>query len=213
MSGLMRVACVAGVCAVVGLFAATASADLLDAGTAYVSGGTTWRGSTDIVSTNPDLTGTVDYAVYGPGAFPFGSSSTFTPNNSLYTYVYQVHCTGRDDISNYTVDMQNLGGNIGWFGAAPLIAPSYAELDSPNYASWDFAGNFLQYTSSAALAFSSPYAPEFLTSSVVDGGTFGFVIPVPSPGSQPIPEPGTFLLLAVAIGMAAGVKRFWNCKR
>lgn len=195
---------------VVCLFAATPSVGgLLDAGTAYNDGTDTWRGTTPIVSGNPHLTGTVDYVVYGPGAFPFGNSATFTPNNAVYTYVYQVHSTGSDNVSSYTVDMENLANNIGWFGDSPLVSPTHAELSPAECATWQFGGDPGGLSGySAGLAFSSPYAPQWFSSALMDGGTVGLAIPVPSPSSTPIPEPGTLVLMAVAAAIAVGAKRF-----
>ena len=102
MIGLKKATLCVALFAAIGLWALPAVAGLLDTGTPYSGGGReTWKGTTIFPdSVDPYLDGTVDWAVFAPGNFPF---SGYTPTPGEFTYAYQIHCTGSAAISNFSV--------------------------------------------------------------------------------------------------------------
>jgi hypothetical protein len=208
------------ICAVIGLLAAPVYAGLIDVGTAYNDGARTWKSTIPTYfqsAANPDLSGYVEWIVYGPGAFPF---TGFTPAADELTYVYQVFSTGSDHVSSYTVPLYNAvdtGIGIGAFSdpanGVTGVAPSAMQLLALDSAHWQFAG-INQGDNSEALVFCSPNKPDDYYSILVDGGATAVAgPPLPSPSSTPIPEPAVLasLLIAFAIGATATkAKRLWQ---
>ena len=175
--------------------AGSASAGLLDTGSPMISGTTSFS--------NDDLNGTVDWAVFGPGDFPF---SGYTPTPGELSYVYQVHSTGADVVSSYSVPLLNPADNIESFSdpgnGVTGIVPSAQEMTVPGAARWLFQDPGIGTGQrSEALVFSSPNIPLDVPSSVVDGGAYAVAIPVPSPSGTPIPEPATVWLLVSVLGV------------
>jgi len=195
--------------AIVGLWALPAPAGLLDTGPPYTSDGTTWRGTTVFPDTyDPVLSGSVVWAVYGPGDFPF---SGYTPTAGQLTYVYEVNCTGSASISDFSVALQNGVNNIGWFTSVDGDEPWDAEASNPpsGSATWYFDG-IATGESSCGLVFCSPNTPTDYYSGVIDHGQYRIAEPVPSPSAIPIPEPATIWLLACGLGLVGIVRRSWR---
>src|SRR5687767_8067426 len=58
------------------------------------------------------LSGYVDYAVFGPGQFPY---SGYTPTAGELTYAYQVYVTGTAPVSSFELVIMDQASNIGAF--------------------------------------------------------------------------------------------------
>jgi hypothetical protein len=158
------------------------------------------------------LSGTIDWAVYGPGDFPYAG---YTPLQGQLTYVYQVHNTGTVGISNYSVDLDNIASQAGAFAIPSIpsgVAPSGITLTVPGNVGWDFDTPEISKNGgdSQGMVFCSPNIPMDFTSSVLDGGGSTIAEPVPSPSNVPIPEPATWLSLLAGLGMVLGVRRIWR---
>ena len=181
---------------VVGLFATAAGAGALDGhASAFNDGSTTWTGSTAF-NNGLGLFGKVDWAVFGPGAFPYLG---YTPTAGELTYAYQVFVgTGSLEVTSFAVALDNVAGNMGTFSDLAGDAPTGQTLTPPPFgsASWSFAG-ILADSSSMGLAFSSIKVPKDLFGSTVDGGTGAIVIPLPSPDVTDVPEPVTMSVLGL----------------
>jgi hypothetical protein len=168
-----------------------------------------------------NLSGTVDWAVFAPGDFPFDLGGGWTPTAGQVSYVYQILVDGSHDVSSYTVPLVNPADNIGAFvdALAPITGnlPDGMTLTQPPagsaYWNWEGGNAIGQGGSSSGLAFSSPYKPEETFSVVVNGGSFAVAVPVPTPSDEVIPEPGTLTSLAVGLGVVllTGVTR-WRKK-
>ena len=163
-----------------------------------------WHGSTPF-SNVFGLVGYVDWAVYAPGSFP-GGFAGYTPTPGELAYAYQVFVTGTLELSSagIAIEVPNPADNIGTFsgggvsGDAPI---SISFSGAPDSADWEFTG-ILPPGSSQGLAFSSPNIPMDYFGSVIDGGTFAFIVPLPSPSPIKLPEPGSIALLGLsAIGL------------
>ena len=156
------------------------------------------------------LAGDVEWAVFAPGDFTIDTGGTWAPGSGEMAYVYQVYSSGTDAVSKYEVPLMNPAGNIGAFEAVGItgIIPSGMSLIAPGSAMWQFLSDGIdQEENSRALVYSSPTIPIDLYSIVVNGGTYTLAIPVPSPGSEPIPEPSVLVLLLVGLVMVA-LQRF-----
>jgi hypothetical protein len=164
---------------------------------AYFDGTNTWHGSTGF--TSGTLVGYIDWAVYDPTNAPAGLAGyARTPGELIYAY--QATETGAAALSSVSVDLQNAADNIGTFtatGVAGQVA-SLENLMAFDSATWSFAG-VLTGGSTIGLAFSSPNVPMKDVATTLDHGQVGFVIPVPSPSSLHIPEPGTLTLAACGL--------------
>ena len=186
-----------------------ASAGLLDTGSPLTSGTTAFDNGNN-------LSGTVDWAVFGPGDFPFAG---YTPTAGELTYAYQVHSTGSDTISSYQVPVGNPADSIGSFSdpsnGVTGSAVSFDSLAVPGYATWQFSSGILTGASSEGLVYSSPNTPEEIFSILVDGGTYAIAVPVPTPSAEPIPEPGAILLLisGLAVVLLTGFGRGKRSKK
>lgn len=178
---------------------------------AYIDGSSfQWHGSQPF-SNVFGLVGYVDWAVYGPGDFPVAFTG-YTPTAGELTYAYQVFVTGRLELSSAAVaiDVPYQADNIGTFsgggvgGDAPL---GMSFSGAPDSADWEFAG-ITPPGSSQGLAFSSHKIPREYFGSVIDGGTFAFVVPLPSPSPIDLPEPTSIALLGFgAIGLLYARRR------
>lgn len=160
-----------------------------------------FTGSTSFASGS--LTGYVDYAVFLPDDWPGYAGYTPTPGEVVYTY--QVYVTGTAPLSSLDVGIDNQpADNIGSFTDgdgtdAPIAAFLNPGGPGPQTdAEWDFAG-ILQGNASIGLAYSSPNLPQDFFGSVLDTGQSAFVIPLPSPGPEAIPEPSTLVLAGLGI--------------
>jgi PEP-CTERM motif len=182
--------------------------------------GTTHFQGFDLSNNPTGLTGTVDYAVWAPGTFP-GAFAGFSASD--YVYAYQVHETGTALLSSFSValsapaDRLNIGnftGNNG-FGLVSGDAsdPNSTFIVPLDSADWFFDG-VVQGGTTDGLAFSSPNAPfsyyGYYGATVMDdSNAVAFVIPLPTPIFDEIPEPGTFMLAALGfISVAA-----WGWRR
>lgn len=175
-------------CLVGGMFAAaSAEAGVLD-GHASAFGG--WSGSTAF-SDGGNLTGTIDWAVFGPGDFPFAG---YTPTAGELTYTFQVNSTGSDSIHQLNLNVGGLADNIGSFSDLVGDAPISNSMGAQ--AVWNFAG-ITAGSSSSGLAFSSIKTPTDMFGIVVNGGSFAVAIPLPVPGADDIPEPASLALLGL----------------
>ena len=163
------------------------SAGVLDGhASALVSGNTPF---TD----GADLTGSVDWAVFEPGDFPFTGGYTPTPGEAVYAY--EVFITGADFMTTFSLPLSNPANNIGSFTDISGDAPTSASISGiPGSGIWSFSG---VTASTRGLAISSPQAPEDSFAVVVNGGSFALPTPVPVPGASLIPEPGTVALMSI----------------
>lgn len=191
MSRLSRVF-VSGFVAALGMLLASsvASAGLLNGhALAYNDGNGpaagAWTGSTGFVQGT--LQGYVDWAVFGPGQFPY---SGYTPTAGELTYAYQIYETGAAPLSSFSLALTDIANNIGSFNDLPGDAPNSSTLVSLASATWRFPG-IAQNGNSQGLAFSSIRIPQSLFGVVIDTGQTQFVVPLPSPSATSIPEPGT----------------------
>jgi len=148
------------------------------------------------------LSGYVDYSVFNPGGFPFGG---YTPTAGELTYAYQVFVTGQAPLSSFELVLTDPADNIGTIGGLPGVNPSSTTLTSGTSAKWTFPG-ITTGNNSVGLAFSSPRIPQSLFATVVDTGQTTWVIPLPSPGPNSIPEPATIGLAAMGC-MVLGLRR------
>lgn len=160
-----------------------------------------WTGSTTFVQGT--LQGYIDWAVFGPGQFPY---SGYTPTTGELTYAYQVYETGAAPLSSFSLALTDIGDNIGSFNALPGDAPTSSTLVSLASATWRFAG-IPQNGNSQGLAFSSIRVPQSLFGVVIDTGQTQFVVPLPSPSATSIPEPGTISMVLGAACLAMARRR------
>lgn len=150
----------------------------------------TWTSSTPF-DNGAGLSGFVDWAVFGPGDFPFAG---YSPTAGELTYAYQVFSTGADAIHAFTLNLGNPANNIGSFGDLGGEAPSSATLGAQ--AVWNFAGLDIGENSSG-LAFSSLNVPESFFGILINGGTTSVAFPLPVPSPNDIPEPASLALMAI----------------
>ena len=150
---------------------------------AYSSGSTAFSNATG-------LSGTVDWAVFAPGDFPYAG---YSPTAGEMTYTFQVFSTGTAAIHSLTLDDPNAAAdNIGSFADLAGEAPTSVALGAQ--AEWNFAG-LDAAENSIGLAFSSIKIPTDLFGVIVNGGSFAVAIPLPVPSSVDIPEPASLALL------------------
>ncbi len=155
--------------------------------------GGAWTGSTAF-DNGTGVAGYVDWAVFGPGDFPY---TGYAPTIGELVYTYQVFSTGTDALSEFFVALDNPADNIGSFSDLSGDLPTGALLVPPptGQVAWQFSG-IVTGDESVGLAFSSLYVPMDSYGVAVDGGTFAAVIPLPSPSQNILPEPITLSLLA-----------------
>jgi hypothetical protein len=204
---------------VLGLVAAPAFAGLLGTGSSYNDGlgplGGAWEGSSSFTSSNPNLYGYVDWAVFASDAFPFTDDTPGPAPYGLFTktageliYAYQVFNGGTDHLSMQIVFIDSYADNIGSVSdlSKGLLgnAPNSMSLDAPGGAAvWGFDG-IVQGDNSEGLVYCSSYSPMMADAAItIDGGTYGYSM-VQVPSAVPIPEPATFwMLIAAACAFAA----------
>jgi hypothetical protein len=152
----------------------------------YVDGfANVWHGSTDYGNAF-GLEGFVDWAVWAPGTFP--GFSGYTPTPGEYVYTYQAAEEGTAALTSYFVTLDNSADNIGefsgdaGFGLVDGIAADFMQILPLNQAEWYWFSGIPEDFRSKGLAFSSPNPPMLSDGTVINHGTFAFVIPVPSPG-------------------------------
>ncbi|GAB4196385.1 MAG: hypothetical protein Kow00105_10530 [Phycisphaeraceae bacterium] len=154
------------------------------------SGGA-WTGSTSF-DNGIGLSGSVEWAVFGPGSFPF---SGYTPAPGELTYAFQVFSTGTDAIHSLSIqDPSGTANNIGSFSDLSGEVPSGSSLIGQ--AQWLFTGLDLG-ENSVGLAFSSIRIPDSLFGVIGNGGSFAVAIPLPVPGANDIPEPASLALMGL----------------
>ena len=148
-----------------------------------------WTGTTAF-DNGQGVSGTIDWAVFGPGNFPF---SNYTPTGGELTYAYQIFASGTSSIHSLTLNDPNSAmNNIGDFNDLAGEAPIAAAITT--LAEWNFAGLDAS-ENSTGLAYSSSKRPTDLFGAVVNGGSFAIAIPLPVPGSVDIPEPASLALI------------------
>jgi len=174
--------------------AASAQAGALDGAAGAFNDGNgpaagAWTGSTAF-SSGVGLSGYVDWAVFGPGSFPYAG---YTPDPGELVYAFQVFSTGADDAHSLTLNDPNGEMNdIGSFADLTGEAPISTALGTQ--AEWNFDG-LAAGENSTGLAFSSVKTPDSLFGIVTNGGSFAITIPLPVPSSNNIPEPASLALL------------------
>jgi len=145
----------------------------------------------------------VDFAVYAPGDFGGG----YDPSGATeYLYAYEILNTVNSDsveVSSFTVGLETASqaGNMGTDGGPPGVpggvSPAFYGITGSS-AVWSFLFDQIGYgEDSVTLIYTSPFAPQWLTASVHDGG-LSDKQSLPSP----MPEPATVALLMVGgVGM------------
>ncbi len=171
----------------------------------YVDGSSNvWHGSTPYANSF-GLSGFVDWAVWAPGTFP--AFSGYTPTAGEYIYTYQAAEEGTASLSSLAVTLENAAGFIGefsgdtGFGLVDGIPADFMQILPLDQAEWYWFTGIPEDSRSKGLAFSSPNPPMLSDGTVIDHGTFAFVIPVPSPGGPVIPEPSTLVLAACGLSL------------
>lgn len=165
------------------------------------TGTTAYQGYNDYpINADPSgMFGTIDWVVFGPGAFTPGYIG-YVPTPGEFVYAYQViqDPAAFAPLTSLSVVLEAAANNIGTFtGNGVLGVPTSGEffLGLPfASANWDLASGVDAAETSVGLVFSSKHGPKLLTGSVIDHGSVGDVVPLPSPDPLRIPEPGTMTL-------------------
>ena len=185
--------------AMMGLWTAPATAGWIDSVNGYDDGTTLWEGTSPYSSGS--LTGYIEWAVFGPGEFPF---SGYTPAPGQFTYVYQIVNTGDAAVSYWGVGLDYEASLIDWFASSdPLVdgvAPSSCQITGYS-GEWNFT-SLGGGTTSTGLVFSSPNKPTFYYGLIIDSGESCFIDDISSAGPEAIPEPTTIWLVASGLCMA-----------
>ena len=113
--------------------------------------------------------------------------------------------TGSAPLSSFELVLTDPADHIGTFNDLPDVAPNSQTLTPLTSAKWTFPG-ITSGNQSVGLAFSSPRIPQSLFATVVDTGQTTWVIPLPSPGPNSIPEPATIGLAAMGC-LVLGLRR------
>jgi hypothetical protein len=174
---------------------------------AYFDGFNTWSSTTPYqgyhdypINLDPsNMHGTVDWVVFAPGDFTPGYLGyTATPGEFVYAYQAIQDGNATAPLSGLSVVLEAAADNIGTFsgnGVAGTAASAAYFIGGPfPSANWEFNDPPSVVTTSVGVVFSSPFGPKLLSGSVIDDGSVGDVIPLPSPDPQYIPEPGTMTL-------------------
>jgi hypothetical protein len=167
-----------------------------------------WNGTSPFTS-GGTLTGTVDWAVYGPGNAPAGFAGyALTPGEFLYTY--QIYVYG-DVVSSLAIHVENSAHDPGTFTATDVSgdAPYLVSLPgTPGDVTWSFSGILAPNGTSTGLAFTSPNTPTFADALVSDEGQSA-LLAVPSNSAPAIPEPSSLLIwiCLIVIGLACSSRR------
>ncbi len=151
------------------------------------------------------LNGTVDYAVWAAGTFPYvGTGYTPTPGDYVYTYLIhndpasgpagytQVPLGSTSEVSLLSLIVTNPATNIGQSSALGGVAsdPTQDKLDpvTNQSAVWSFQTVIQPGQDSYLLAFSSPNPPIFSPATLFDNGTSS-VQPFQLPAPRQFPSP------------------------
>lgn len=177
----------------------------LSLGPYYFDGTTTWHGTSSF--SNGILHGSVEWAVYAPGTFPYAG---YTQPAGEYVYAFQVAMDPTSvGMSHLSVALTSPADTIGDFALPGGTAPAVENLTPFSSADYFFSPEAFPLTS--GLAFASPDAPIVLFGSIADGGLAFIVDPLPSPGVPgTVPEAGTWatwLLLGASCGSMAVCRR------
>ncbi|HEY4308650.1 MAG TPA: PEP-CTERM sorting domain-containing protein [Pirellulales bacterium] len=166
------------------------------------------------------LNASIDYAVFAPGQFNayFGPGAD-PSNGTQYVYAYELTNTGATaNVSRsanlLTVDLlpASLAQNIGYL---PVANGNYGTLPSgssfadspPSSSRWSFSAPVIGLGGvSQIVLFTSPEPPTRGTAAVVGGGLQATTT-VPNYVPTPIPEPSTFVLMAIAGSALALIRR------
>jgi len=203
-----------GTCVLLALLATNASGGIISSNNpyAYFDGTTLWKDTLNVAGSVAGGTiyvdADVDYAVFEPGS----SFEDFLSLNGLFPG-YTDPSEGREWIYAYQID-ENNGSSAGIFsfrvgldGDEPVSGP-YAipgTGDEPptsmafpgTSAKWNFSANLTTGETSEILLFSSPYGPERdsgdANASIASGESDQF--------PSPVPEPGTIVLLGLAMAV------------
>ncbi len=168
-----------------------------------------WTGSTAF-DDSAGLAGVVEWAVFGPGDFPYSDTNLPAPAANEFVYAYQVMPDDVESANLFFVNMQdsNEAGGIGYFDLTPGIAPTNSWFTNapPNLfqANWDL--NVPSGSASDGLAYSSVNAPVVWFGGAANGGASHTVVPLPAPGDL-IPEPVTMTLLLAGAGAFVALRR------
>ena len=149
------------------------------------------------------LQGTVEWAVYMPGQFPFMG---YTPTGGEYVYAYQIFNAGSDDLSQLSVGGVSAPDNPGWFPDPGTTAPTAANVGAFS-AVWTFGTSLSAVNgTSYGLAFSSPSPPT--------SGSFGSVIDSGNSATFSLgtPEPASIVIWAL-LGLACSAWGWQNAQR
>ena len=172
-----------------------------------------------VLDNNKWAVGHVEYAVYAPGTAPgnfnssvaLGTPGTADPSNGAdYVYAYEIFnpgpATGGLTVLTLTVGLSE--GNplpIGSYihsmadgsSTTPTngMAPVFTHFAGTTSAAYTFSGIPLGQNSDI-LYFVSPYAPMMQSSGLGGGSTAATTLMLPSP--NPVPEPSTVVLSAIA---------------
>ena len=156
-----------------------------------------WRGAKDFDSSGGGWTldVKVEFAVYDKGDYPGSDPS----GGSHYVYAYEIFnlAGGSADVTQVSIGLAKGSGavNIGAHTPPPgtdddEVSPT-GETIGLSSAQWDFA-SLLQGEDSQTLRFTSPYGPQWMSGTVMDGG-LSDQRDLPSP----MPEPAAISLLAL----------------
>ncbi len=199
-----------------GIAAGPAQAGILVGDTNAMAG---WDGYVTLSNSSHShtLNGTVDYAVYAPGAFDLSFPGSDPSNNTAYVYAYEFFnttSTSTEKILNFSVGLHGGGpvANQGYL--TPPAGPSGNPSDVPGpitstAAVWYYSSpNYVGVgQNSEVLIFTSPCAPEWDTVALSGNYSVGANLPtngIPAQGNgvpSPTPEPAAMLLLAMAAGL------------
>ena len=138
----------------------------------------------------------VDYSVYAPGAFD--DSYGIEPDPTHFVYAYQVVAISSPDryVSRFSVglDEDEQAANISHVPGVG-VEPSNAGF-SAFTAGWDFNPSVYGGSVSAVVYLSSPFGPEWGSSSVTGYLSTGDTQDI----AVPTPEPATAVLLCAGLG-------------
>ena len=168
-----------------------------------------WTGSTAF-DDGDGFAGVVEWAVFGPGDFPYSDINLPAPAANQFVYAYQIMPDDVESANLFFVNMKpsNEATGIGYFDLTPGLAPTNSWFTNapPNLvqANWDL--NVPSGSVSDGLAYSSVNAPVVWGGGAADGGASFSFGPLPAPGDL-IPEPATMALLLLGAVALAGLRR------